>query len=340
MRYAPAADWRKKLSITFRGEEGMDAGGLTREWYSVLAREIFNPNFCLFTPISEDGLTFQPNMHSGINPQHLDYFKFFGRIIGKAIVDGQLLDAHFTRSFYKHMLGQPVVFHDLEAIDPDYYKNLSQLLEHPLDLLGLDLTFSAELNHFGAVSVIDLVDGGQELPVTDENKEQYIRLIAHHRMTRAIDRQIDQFLEGFHELVSPELVSIFDAQELELFISGLPDIDLDDLRANTDYHGYKPSDPSITHFWRVMKTFSDEEKALFLQFVTGTSKVPLDGFKALYGADGPKKFNIHRAYGSHLLPSAHTCFNQLDLPEYVSEEELKTKLLIAIREGSEGFGFA
>lgn len=189
--------------------------------------------------------------------------------------------------------------------------------------------------------------------------------------------QIDSFLDGFHELVPPELISIFDAQELELLISGLPDIDLDDLRAQTDYVGYKASDPQIAWFWSVLRSFSKEEKALFLQFVTGTAKVPLDGFQALQGSEGVRKFNIHKgassscafslplfsprfllfshhpfssrtiplhssphaAYGAHLLPSAHTCFNQLDLPEYPSEEVTREKLLVSIREGSEGFGF-
>jgi E3 ubiquitin-protein ligase HUWE1 len=136
------------------------------------------------------------------------------------------------------------------------------------------------------------------------------------------------------------LISIFDAQELELLISGLPDIDLDDLRSTTEYNGYKPSDTIISWFWNCLRAFNKEEKALFLQFVTGTSKVPLEGFANLTGSDGPRRFNIHKAFGNHLLPSAHTCFNQLDLPEYTSEEELKEKLLIAIREGSEGFGFA
>jgi len=74
-------------------------------------------------------------------------------------------------------------------------------------------------------------------------------------------------------LVPPELISIFDAQELELLISGLPEIDLDDLKANTDYHGYKNSDTQINYFWNALRSFSKEDKALFLQFVTGTSKV-------------------------------------------------------------------
>lgn len=98
---------------------------------------------------------------------------------------------------------------------------------------------------------------------------------------------------------------------------------------------------NVIRFWNVLKSFSKQEKALFLQFVTGTSKVPLDGFQALQGSDGLKRFNIHKSFtGSHQLPSAHTCFNQLDLPQYPSEEITREKLLIAIREGSEGFGFA
>ena len=238
------------------------------------------------------------------------------------------------------MLGLPVSYHDLEAIEPDYYKSLQQLLDYNIDDLGVEMTFSAEFNDFGDMKIVDLIDNGKNVPVTEENKHLYVQCVAHHRTTTAISEQIDAFLSGFHDLVPAELISIFDAQELELLISGLPDIDLDDLRAHTDYHGYKTNDLQITWFWNTLRSFSKEEKALFLQFVTGTSKVPLEGFQHLSGSDGPRQFNIHKAYGGHLLPSAHTCFNQLDLPEYASEEETKEKLLVAIREGSEGFGFS
>jgi E3 ubiquitin-protein ligase HUWE1 len=329
---------RRRLSVNFHDEEGIDAGGLTREWYSVIAREIFNVEYALFKATS-DTVTFEPNAQSSLDVDHLRYFKFIGRIIGKAICDGQLLDAHFTRSFYKHILGQPVNYHDLEAIEPDYYKSLKQILEIPLDMLGLDLTFSSETNDFGEIKITDLIPDGRNIYVTDENKHYYVQLIAQHRTTDAIKDQIEAFLDGFHDLVPPELISIFDAQELELLISGLPDIDIDDLRANTDYHGYKATDQEIAFFWSVMKSLSKEEKALFLQFVTGTSKVPLDGFKALQGSEGIRRFNIHKAYGTNNLPSAHTCFNQLDLPEYSSEEVMREKLLLSIKEGI-GFGFA
>lgn len=189
LRYKTADEMRRRLSVTFHGEEGMDAGGLTREWYGVLAREIFNPNYALFTSAG-DNVTFQPNAQSYINPDHQAYFKFVGRVIGKAICDGQLLDAHFTRSFYKHILGLPVSVVDLEAIDPEYFKSLKQILETPLDLLGLDLTFSAESNDFGVVSTVDLIPQGQDVPVTDDTKHEYVKLLAHHRMTTAIRKQV------------------------------------------------------------------------------------------------------------------------------------------------------
>lgn len=329
----------QRLSVTFHGEEGIDAGGLTREWFTVLAREIFNPNYALFTA-ANDGATFQPNPLSYVNPDHLDYFRFVGRVIGKAIVDEQLMDAHFTVSFYKHLLGLPITHHDMEAVDPEYYKNLKQILEYPLDDLGLDLTFSAEDSRFGKLEIIDLIPDGRNKRVTDENKLEYVNLITCHRMTTAIRAQIEAFLEGFHGLVPAELISVFSPAELELLICGLPDVDVEDLRATTEYQHYQPTDDQIVWFWDTLRSFSREDKAQFLQFVTGTSKVPLDGFANLRGVRGPQRFSIHRMYDTNLLPTAHTCFNQLDLPAYESQEILREKLLIAIREGHSGFGFA
>lgn len=340
-RYKSPQELMRKLKITFSNEQGIDAGGLTREYYSLLSREIFNPNYALFTSVGSNNVIYQPNPHSNFNNDHLAYFKFIGQIIAKAITDGYLLDVHFTRSFYKHILGQMVTLQDLEAIEPDMYKSLNQILETPLEYLGLELKFTAEVNEFGNRNEVDLIPDGKNINVTDENKQHYIHMLAQHRMTSAIKEQTSAFLEGFHDLIPAELISIFDAQELELLISGLPDIDIDDLRGHTNYHTYKSTDPIINQFWNILKSFTQEEKALFLQFVTGTSKVPLEGFKALQGSQGVELFNIHRVeYKDNLLPSSHTCFNQLDLPAYPSEELMREKLLLAIKEGSEGFGFA
>ena len=110
LRLRNAEEMRGRLHINFVNEEGVDAGGLSREFFGILAKEMFNPNYALFTS-TEDGCTFQPNQHSSINPDHLSYFQFVGRIVGKAVADGFLLDAHFTRSLYKHMLGLKVSGH-------------------------------------------------------------------------------------------------------------------------------------------------------------------------------------------------------------------------------------
>lgn len=263
---------RGRLQVNFEGEEGIDAGGLAREWYQVVARDIFNPNYVLFSAVA-DGATFQPNPMSMININHLDYFKFVGRVIGKAVVDKQLMDAHFTRSFYKHLLGVPVDYHDIEALEPDYYKSLKQILELPMDVLGIELTFSAETQTFGKHEIVDLIPNGRQILVTDDNKADYVRLITKHRMTTAIKSQIESFMDGFYEIVPPELVCIFSPTELELLICGLPDVDIEELRINTEYQQFSVSDPYIAWFWDILRSFSREEKALFLQFVTGTSKV-------------------------------------------------------------------
>ncbi|GAA0152832.1 ubiquitin-protein ligase [Lithospermum erythrorhizon] len=345
LRMRSAQDLKGRLTVHFQGEEGIDAGGLTREWYQLLSRVIFDKGALLFTTVGNES-TFQPNPNSVYQTEHLSYFKFVGRVVGKALFDGQLLDVHFTRSFYKHILGVKVTYHDIEAIDPDYFKNLKWLLENDISDI-LDLTFSIDadeekliLYERNEVTDYELIPNGRNIRVTEENKHQYVDLVAEHRLTTAIRPQINAFLEGFNELISRDLISIFNDKELELLISGLPDIDLDDLRANTEYSGYSVASPIIQWFWDVIQGFSKEDKARLLQFVTGTSKVPLEGFSALQGISGSQKFQIHKAYGSpEHLPSAHTCFNQLDLPEYPSKEHLEERLLLAIHEANEGFGF-
>lgn len=328
-----------KLNVRFSGEEGVDAGGVTREWFSVLARAMFNPDNALFAPCAADRNTFQPNRMSWVNEEHLSFFTFVGRIIGKAIYDNRLLDAYFSRSFYKHILGKKVDYRDIEAIDPEYFKSLEWMLNN--DITGvLDLTFSVDAEDFGVQKTIELKPGGKDIPVTEENKVEYVRLVTEQRLTKDIQKQISAFLKGFHDIIPPDLISIFTEQELELLISGLPDIEVDSWKNNTELHGYSSADPVVQWFWRAVRSFDQTEKAKLLQFITGTSKVPLEGFGHLQGVQGTQRFNIHKAYGANRLPASHTCFNQLDLPQYDSYEKLRTSLLTAMHEGGEGFGFA
>ncbi|KAG9696288.1 E3 ubiquitin-protein ligase pub1, partial [Aureobasidium melanogenum] len=329
-----------KLNIRFHGEEGVDAGGVTREWFAALSRQMFNPDYALFNPVASDRTTFHPNPMSGINDEHLTFFKFVGRIIGKAMYEGRVLDCHFSRAVYRRILGKPVSLKDMETLDLDYYKSLCWILENDITDITFE-TFSVEVDRFGETEVVDLIENGRDIPVTEENKQEYVRLVVEHRLIKSVEEQLEHFLKGFHEIIPAELVSIFNEQELELLISGLPDIDVDDWKNNTEYHNYQQTSPQIQWFWRAVRSFDKEEKAKLLQFVTGTSKVPLNGFKELEGMNGFTKFNIHRDYGSKdRLPSSHTCFNQLDLPEYETYEQLRHQLYTAMTQGSEYFGFA
>ncbi|VDP22224.1 unnamed protein product, partial [Soboliphyme baturini] len=138
-------EWISRFYIIFEGEEGQDAGGLLREWFSVITREIFNPNYALFMTSPGDRVTYMINPSSYVNREHLDYFKFIGRLIAKAVYDNKLLDCYFTRAFYKHILGKLVKYTDIESEDPSFYQSLVYLLENPVSQLGYDLTFSLEV---------------------------------------------------------------------------------------------------------------------------------------------------------------------------------------------------
>jgi E3 ubiquitin-protein ligase HUWE1 len=324
-----------KLNIRFHGEEGVDAGGVTREWFQVLARQMFDANYALFIPVSSDRTTFHPNKLSGINDEHLMFFKFIGRIIGKALYEGRVLDCYFSRAVYKRILGKSVSVKDMESFDPDYYKSLCWMLENDITDIITE-TFSVEDDEFGVTNVVDLIPNGRDVPVTEENKHEYVRLVVEHKLLSSVKEQMEHFLKGkssiffsfastrltvkpgFHDIIPAELISIFNEQELELLISGLPDIDIDDWKSNTEYHNYNPSSPQIQWFWRAVRSFDKEERAKLLQFVTGTSKVPLNGFKELEGMNGVNRFNIHRDYGNKdRLPSSHTCFNRKFIPLHV-----------------------
>lgn len=160
-------DWKHRFYIVFEGEEGQDAGGLLREWYMIISKEIFNPDYALFMINPGDRVTYMPNPSSHCNPNHLSYFKFIGHIIAKAIFDNKFLDCYFTRAFYKHILGVPVKYTDMESVDNEFYKNLVSILESDIDTLCIDLSYSIDINEFGVTQTRDLKPNGRNLKVTN-----------------------------------------------------------------------------------------------------------------------------------------------------------------------------
>ena len=190
-----------KLNIRFHGEEGVDAGGVTREWFQVLARQMFDANYALFTPVSSDRTTFHPNKLSGINDEHLMFFKFIGRIIGKALYEGRVLDCFFSRAAYTRILGKSVSVKDMESFDPDYYKSLCWMLENDITDIITE-TFSVEDDEFGVTNVVDLIPNGRDVPVTDDNKHEYVRLVVEHKLLSSVKDQMEHFLNGRSSLCS------------------------------------------------------------------------------------------------------------------------------------------
>ncbi|KAM5282850.1 E3 ubiquitin-protein ligase HACE1 isoform 4-T4 [Hipposideros larvatus] len=288
------------------------------------------------------GTTFQPNSNSSVNPDHLNYFRFAGQILGLALNHRQLVNIYFTRSFYKHILGIPVNYQDVASIDPEYAKNLQWILDNDISDLGLELTFSVETDVFGAMEEVPLKPGGGSILVTQNNKAEYVQLVTELRMTRAIQPQINAFLQGFHMFIPPSLIQLFDEYELELLLSGMPEIDVSDWIKNTEYtSGYEREDPVIQWFWEVVEDITPEERVLLLQFVTGSSRVPHGGFANIMGGSGLQNFTIAAVpYTPNLLPTSSTCINMLKLPEYPSKEILKDRLLVALHCGSYGYTMA
>ncbi|XP_078504436.1 E3 ubiquitin-protein ligase HACE1 isoform X1 [Lissotriton helveticus] len=331
---------KQGIAVRFHGEEGMGQG-VVREWFDILSNEIINPDYALFTQ-SADGTTFQPNSNSSVNPDHLNYFRFAGEILGLALYHRQLVNIYFTRSFYKHILGIPVNYQDVASIDPEYAKNLQWILDNDISDLGLELTFSVETDVFGAMEEVPLKPGGTSILVTQENKAEYVQLVTELRMTRAIHPQIDGFLQGFHLFIPPSLIQLFDEYELELLLSGMPEIDVSDWMKNTEYtSGYERDDPVIQWFWEVVQEITPEERILLLQFVTGSSRVPHGGFAFIMGGSGLQNFTIAAVpYTPNLLPTSSTCINMLKLPEYPSKKVLKDRLLVALHCGSYGYTMA
>uniref|UniRef100_A0A8C5NFH9 E3 ubiquitin-protein ligase n=1 Tax=Gouania willdenowi TaxID=441366 RepID=A0A8C5NFH9_GOUWI len=330
-------DLRRRLWIIYPGEEGLDYGGVAREWFFLLSHEVLNPMYCLFEYAGKDNYCLQINPASYINPDHLKYFKFIGRFIAMALFHGKFIDTGFSLPFYKRILNKPLALKDLESIDPEFYNSLIWIRDNNIEECGLEMFFSVDKEILGEVTTHDLKPEGGNIQVTEENKEEYIRLVAEWRLSRGVEEQTQAFFEGFNEVLPQQYLQYFDAKELEVMLCGMQEIDLVDWQRNTIYRHYARSSKQILWFWQFVKEMDNEKRMRLLQFVTGTCRLPVGGFADLMGSNGPQKFSIEKVGKENWLPRSHTCFNRLDLPPYKSYEQLKEKLMFAIEE-TEGFG--
>ncbi|GFU11308.1 e3 ubiquitin-protein ligase Su(dx) [Nephila pilipes] len=332
----PPHELRRRLFITFRGEEGLDYGGIAREWFFLLSHEVLNPMYCLFEYAGKNNYSLQINPASSVNPDHLLYFRFIGRFIAMALFHGKFIYSGFTLPFYKRMLGKKLTMKDIESIDPEFYNSLVWIKENNIEECGLELYFSVDFEILGQIQSHELKPVGGEIRVSEENKDEYLRLMTDWRFSRGQEEQTKSFLDGFNEVLPLEWLHYFDERELELMLCGMQEIDIEDWQRNTIYRHYTRTGKQIIWFWQFVREMDNEKRARLLQFVTGTCRVPVGGFAELMGSNGPQRFCIEKVGKETWLPRSHTCFNRLDLPPYKSYEQLVEKLTYAIEE-TEGF---
>uniref|UniRef100_A0A673N6D1 E3 ubiquitin-protein ligase n=1 Tax=Sinocyclocheilus rhinocerous TaxID=307959 RepID=A0A673N6D1_9TELE len=318
-------DLRRRLYIIFRGEEGLDYGGLAREWFFLLSHEVLNPMYCLFEYAGKSNYCLQ------INPTCCSFLCL------QALFHGKFIDTGFSLPFYKRMLNKKLILKDLESIDPEFYNSLIWIRDNNIEECGLEMYFSVDMEILGKITSHDLIEDGADVLVTEENKEEYIGLMAEWRFSRGVESQTKAFLDGFNEVVPLQWLQYFDEKELEVMLCGMLEVDLQDWQRNTVYRHYTRNSKQIIWFWQLVKEVDNEVRLRLMQFVTGTCRLPLGGFAELMGSNGPQKFCIEKVGKETWLPRSHTCFNRLDLPPYKSYEQLKEKLLFAIEE-TEGFG--
>uniref|UniRef100_A0A8C7VSF1 HECT-type E3 ubiquitin transferase n=1 Tax=Oncorhynchus mykiss TaxID=8022 RepID=A0A8C7VSF1_ONCMY len=331
MKMRPKDLW-KRLMVKFRGEEGLDYGGVAREWLYLLSHEMLNPYYGLFQYSRDDIYTLQINPDSAVNPEHLSYFHFVGRIMGMAVFHGHYIDGGFTLPFYKQLLGKPITLDDMESVDPDLHNSLVWILDN--DITGvLDHTFCVEHNAYGEIIQHELKPNGKTVSVSEDTKKEYVRLYVNWRFLHGIEAQFLALQKGFNEVIPQHLLKSFDEKELELIVCGLGKIDIADWKSNTRLKHCTTDSNVVKWFWKAVESYDEERRARLLQFVTGSSRVPLQGFKALQGAAGPRLFTFHQIdANTNNLPKAHTCFNRIDVPAYEHYDKLYDKLLTAIEE--------
>ena len=270
-----AKDLRKVWRFEFIGEAGIDAGGLAREWFELVTNECFDPAMGLWQPCATNQMCLQINPASEIScpDDHLYYFRFMGRIMGKAMFDRQIVNGHMVKYLYKHILSWPIMFSDLKDLDEEYYNSLKGLKDMGADVeyVGVDFTVTEET--LGVKSTIELIPDGANVDVTEENLPEYIEACLKYRMLGRCEKQINELLLGFFDVIPEPLLTIFDFQELELLMCGMPDIDMEDWIENSEYSGEYdregPNHQTCKWFWEVVSEYDHEMKARLLQFVTG-----------------------------------------------------------------------
>ncbi|XP_044002807.1 ubiquitin-protein ligase E3B [Aphidius gifuensis] len=357
----PSQALKGVIRVRFINEQGLDEAGIDqdgvfKEFLEETIKRIFDPSLNLFKATSENRL--YPSPTSYLQENHLQLFEFVGRMLGKAVYEGIVVDVPFASFFVSQFSGQTgnalySWLDELASLDRDLYRSLTLVKHYKGDVSQLELTFSLDEDVMGELITHELNPGGKAEPVTNHNKINYIHHMAHFRMHKQIKDQTAAFIKGFKSIINPEWLLLFSTPELQRLISGdnVP-VDLRDLRKHTQYYGgFHDSHRVVCWLWDILeKDFTEEEKGFFLKFVTSCSKPPLLGFAHLepsfsircveVGDDEDTGdtigsvirgfFTIRKKDPQNRLPTSSTCFNLLKLPNYQKKSTLREKLRYAV----------
>lgn len=325
---ASTGELRKSLKVVFKGEDGIDAGGVTKEFFQLLCEKLFDVNTGMWT-ISEYNETW---FNSDCTWNGEGYY-LVGVLCGLAVYNSVILDVHFPRVIYRKLLGIPLGLEDL--IDKDVRKGLKSLLDYGGDdVEGMFcLNFEVSWMDLGQERKKELKPGGSHIVVTSKNKEEYVMLYVKWLLADSIASQYNEFERGFNQVMADSSLDILTVDELELLVTGTPVLDFCALEQSCEYEGgFDANSAVVKNIWKWIKSETLHKQEKFLRFCTGSSKGPMGGL-------GVMPFKIQRAGpDSSQLPTAHTCFNTLIVPDYGDDyEKLSDRLGKAIIE-CEGFG--
>lgn len=331
---AKSAQWR----VRFTGEDGIDVGGPKREFFTLVAQRLFNPDLALFDCPASGGYALQVHPLSAINNDHWGLFTFAGRFLAMAAIHKQVIGTKFSSAFYKYILGHPFDLDDLKDIDIDVHKNIQYVIDNDPEILCLTFTHSYE--QFGELKEAEMKPNGAQIDVTEANKTEYVQCLIDFHARNMVAEQMERVCQGFFQLIPKDIITVLDWPELQYLLSGTSEINVADWKANTVYENCDDNHEVATMFWEVVEQqLNNKQRADLLQFTTGSPYVPITGFKDLQGSHGRvQKFNLtFDRYSASPAIVAHSCFNQICIPRHQSRAQFEEYLQQAIL-NKEGFG--
>ncbi|GAB5578415.1 probable E3 ubiquitin-protein ligase HERC4 isoform X1 [Prionailurus iriomotensis] len=329
LRKTKNIDYKKPLKVIFVGEDAVDAGGVRKEFFLLIMRELLDPKYGMFRYYEDSRLIW----FSDKTFEDSDLFHLIGVICGLAIYNFTIVDLHFPLALYKKLLKKKPSLDDLKELVPDVGRSMQQLLDYPEDDVEetFCLNFTITVENFGATEVKELVLNGADTAVNKQNRQEFVDAYVDYIFNKSVASLFDAFHAGFHKVCGGKVLQLFQPNELQAMVIGNTNYDWKELEKNTEYKGeYWAEHPTIKIFWEVFHELPLEKKKQFLLFLTGSDRIPILGMKSL------KLVIQSTGGGEEYLPVSHTCFNLLDLPKYTEKETLRSKLIQAI-DHNEGF---